>query len=134
MKYINGIIVFAVILSSCAHKEGPYVPAGASPSIEDVHAVVLLDKSLKKTIAVDHVQGYRLQDDRLEVKANIRNRIRSDLQIQVQTIFKDESGFSTGEDSAWMTLFLNDNESKTYSIVSRGRDAQKFTIRIREVR
>lgn len=126
------LIVF--LLGACAHHEGPYVPVTQSPSTEDLYSVVELDPTLVKTVAVDHTNGRKLSDRRLEVAANIRNRTTKDLKIQVQTVFKDEGGYSTQEDSAWGTLFLTANETETYKIVSRERNAAKYTIRIREAR
>ncbi|MFH1740956.1 MAG: DUF1425 domain-containing protein [bacterium] len=132
-KTVLPSLLVVLIVCACS-RPGPYVPAGQSPSVEDIHPVVLLDKSLKKKIAVDHTQGRKLPDNRLEVVANLRNRGKRDVQVQVQTIFKNESGYSTQEDSAWSMVFLSAHETETYQIVSRGRDAARYTVRIREAR
>lgn len=120
--------------SGCATNKGPFVPAGQDPSTEDVYPAVLLDKSLTKKVAVDRVESRILDDGRLEVLANFRNQTRKDIVIQAQTVFKDVNNYSLGEDSAWSALFLSANETETYRMVSRGKDAAKFTIRIREER
>lgn len=133
-KSIIPLFALTVLLGSCAHQEGPYIPVTQSPSVEDLYPVVLLDESLQGFIAVDHTEGQRLSDGRLEIVANLRNRTLQDVRIQVQTVFKDEKGYSTNEDSAWAMVFLNANETETYKIVSRGQDASRYTIRIRRVR
>ncbi len=133
LKPILSITILMILFAACASR-GPYVPKSEAPSIEDTYHAVLLDKSLKKRIAIDHIGCQKTLNDRLEVFANIRNRKKGDIQVQVQTIFKDMNGFSIGEDSAWHTIFLTSNETETYRIVSRSQTAKDYTIRIREVR
>ena len=128
---VTTLFAAILILSAC---RGPYVPVGKAPSVEDTEPVVLLDKSLKKRIAVDRTGLKTLADGRVQVVANLRNRTSSDLEIQVQTVFKDRDGVSTQEDSAWEMRFLAAHETETYELMSRGTNAEKYTIRIREVR
>lgn len=132
-KCSNTILPLVLLLSvvSCSTAPGPYVPTSAAPTVEDVYPAVLLDKSLRKRIAVDRVSDQRLQDNRLKVMANMRNMKGQGITVQVQTIYKDNQGFSIGDDTAWQTLIFSPNESKTYESVSMKSNASGYTIRIR---
>jgi uncharacterized protein YcfL len=126
--WISGILIISFFFSGCA---GPYVPKSDVPTIEDVEEVVLLDKDLRKKVAVDHKSLYKTEDGRIEAKATLRNMKKYRLHVQVQTVFKGTDGFSLAEDSAWQDIILSSYETKTYSCKSLSGKAESFTIRIR---
>ena len=46
---------------------------------------------------------------------------------------KDEQGFSTGDETPWMTLPLVENATETVSFDSMNSKARKYTIRVKQV-
>ena len=134
-KSISTLLVISTIsftfLGCATTKPGPYVPASGATSKEDVYAAVLLDEGLQKWIAVDRIKTEHLEDRRLKVHANIRNMQGQAITVQAQTIYKDNDGFSIGDDTAWQTLIFSPNETKTYESVSMKTSAVRYTIRIR---
>jgi uncharacterized protein YcfL len=121
------------LLASCA-TEGPYVPAGRDESPEVENTTVIMDEEISKMIAVDEQHAERTPQGKLKSLSNVRNRTNKDLNIQVQTVFRDEGGFSIGDDTSWDTLVLTANETRTVSATSTTRKAARFTVRIRMVR
>lgn len=125
------MIVLGIVSGCATTKPGPYLPVSASPTLEDIANVVLLDEGLQDWIAVDRVKAEKLLDGRTKVVANIRNMQSSAITIQSQTVFKDDEGFSIGDDTAWQTIIFSPNESKTYDTTSMKTGANRYTIRIR---
>lgn len=121
------------LLMGCA-TEGPYVPEGRSTSPEVENTTVIMDKEISKMIAVDEQRTERTAQGKLKSLSNIRNRTNQDLNIQVQTVFRDEHGFSIGDDTSWDTLVLTAHETRTISATSTTRKAARFSVRIRMIR
>jgi hypothetical protein len=125
------------VLTGCAG-EGPYRAAANPNSLEVAGApVVVLDTDLQRTLAVDTpVLETRSAAGLLAIQVGLRNR-RSDeqLQIQVQTIFKDKNGIVLnsvpGAEAPWTTLTLSQNELVNYTAQALQPEAVKYTVRIR---
>jgi hypothetical protein len=47
-------------------------------------------------------------------------------------VFKDESGFSTDDETPWQTLILTENSQEDLRFVSINNKARDFTIRVRQ--
>ncbi len=135
-KYLKvKFLALAFLLVFCfACSKGPYVPKSEAPTVEDQNPAVIYDKAIRKVIAVDHIGSVKLPDGRLEVKASIRNRKKYRVHIQAQTAFLGGDGFSLGEDSAWQSIILMPNETKTYSCTSMKTEAVDYKVRIRMAR
>src|SRR5687767_12993382 len=92
----------------CEH-DGAYVPdTEPHAAVENISTVALLDEDLADMIAVEGQQAKYSDDGRLQVVANLRNRSEDRLTVQVQTVFKDENGFSTGDETAWETIVITE--------------------------
>jgi uncharacterized protein YcfL len=128
------VVGAAVALTGCSkYREGPH-PAVSVPEValEERETVVILNDILRKKIAIE-AQGNRWTDTRrLQVFANIRNRTDFVQNIDVQTVFKDEAGFSLRDETAWQRIILEPNETTNYTSTSLDDRARKYTIRIRE--
>jgi len=131
------VMLLAAALAGCHRvpQEGPY-PALSVPkaALEERETVVILDGSVAGKIAVENQAVRRDAQGRLEVLANIRNRTRYDQAIDVQTVFKNETGISTGDETAWKRLSLGANETQTYSAISLDDRPVRYTVRIRQGR
>jgi len=131
-KQVTTLAGLGLILG--CHK-GPYVPVTEpQAAAENYQTVVLLGPKLADLIAVEGQKAEYTEDGRLKVYANIRNRSKKRLTVQVQTVFKDENGFSTGDETAWETMIITDLSQTTYSAVAQNSEARRYTIRVRSLR
>lgn len=123
----------AFILTGC--HGGAYAPQNTMKfDLENQASFVDLDSRVQRSVTCTGMQETRLPDGRLEVKANVRNRESRRLQVQVNCVFKDEQGFSTGDETPFQTLILTENAQETVQFASMNPKAKKYTIRIREAR
>jgi len=130
------IVVAALgFVVGCSTHKGAYVPVTEPDATqENRETVVLLEEDLEDVIAVEGQQAKYGEDGRLQVFANLRNREEERVTIQVQTVFKDENGFSTGDETAWETIILTELSQHTYQSIAQNPKARKYTIRIRTLR
>ena len=75
-----------------------------------------------------------LDDGRLEVVANVKNRESRRIQVQINCVFKNEQGFSTGDETPFQTLILAENSTEAVSFTAMNSLAKKYTIRVRQAR
>ena len=70
-------------------------------------------------------------DGRLEVRANMHNRLGKRIQVQVNCVFKDEQGFSTGDETPFQSLILDEYGQKTVTFTSLNNKAKGYTVQAR---
>ena len=128
------ITISSLFYFGCASNEGPYAPAKRDSSPEIENKTVILDKELSDFIAVDSQNAERTDGGKLKTMSNVRNRTNQDLTVQVQTVFRDLNGFSVGDDTAWETVVLTANETRTIAAISTNKKAESYTVRIRMMR
>ena len=75
-----------------------------------------------------------LGDGRLEVVANVKNRESRRIQVQINCVFKDEQGFSTGDETPFQTLILSENSTEAVRFTAMNGTAKKYTVRVRQAR
>ena len=102
--------------------------------LENQTEFVLMNKRVAKSVTVAGIQERVLADGRLEVTANVLSKDRRRIQVQVSCVFKDQNGFSTGDETSWNTLILTDNAQEAVRFMSMNEKARKYTIRVREAR
>lgn len=127
-------LIACLSLAATGCKTGPYTAKSVQPSPEDTESLVLLDKELVKQISVQVQRAGFTSDGRLTAEANLRNLTKKTLNVQVQTVFKDAQGLSTGDESAWRTMILNPNAMETYQSNAMNMKAERYTIRVRKAR
>ena len=72
-------------------------------------------------------------DGRLEVVANLRNRLNRRIEVQVNCVFKDDKGFPTDE-ASFKTLILDENAQEGVRFISMNNQSRTYTIRVRQAR
>ncbi len=122
----------AVLAAGC--KTGPYAAKSRGPVLENTETLVLLDKPLVKSISVDNQRAGYTADGRMVAEATLRNMTKKMQNVQVQTVFKDETGLSQGDETAWKTVILNPNAMETYQATALNASSKKYTIRVRLAR
>jgi len=125
--------------AGCVTEPGPYAPEDTTRyTLENTDKFVLLDKPTLKSVTCTGLQELRLPDGRLEVVANVKNRESRRIQVQINCVFKNEQGFSTGDETPFQTLILAENSTEAVrftAINTPFKDNKNFyTIRVRQAR
>jgi hypothetical protein len=114
---------------------GVYAPRNvAKYDNESGSKFVTMNFRAQRSVTSTGIQWRTLDDGRLEVAANLRNRLNRQIEVQVQCIFKDVAGFSTGDETPWQTLILTENGQENVRFTSMNDKAKDYTIRVRESR
>lgn len=133
---ILALAAAAALATGCktAH-EGALLPANTQKFDQEGSAnFVLLDSGAQRSVTSPGIQRTTLPDGRLRVLANVRNRENRRIQVQINCVFKDDQGFPTGDQTAWQTLFLDENVTEGVEFVSINDKAKNFTVRVRQAR
>ena len=96
--------------------------------------MVLLDPGVQYSVTYTGIQETTLPDGRLEVVAHLRNRENRRIEVQANCVFKDLNGFSTGDETPFVTVILTENGTEDARFVSMNNLAKKYTIRVRQAR
>jgi SLAP domain-containing protein len=123
----------AFLFTGCA-REGAYAPVNTTRfDIENRERFVLLDKPTQNSVTVSLIQMRPHEDGRLEVAANVRNRLNRRIQVQINCEFKDQFGVAV-DSTPFETLILGENEQRTVRYISMNDRAKDFTMRVRQAR
>jgi uncharacterized protein YcfL len=123
-----------VLLVGCA-TPGPFTPQDTTRyTIENTEKFVLLDKPTQVSVTCTGLQERTLADGRLEVVANVKNREAHRIEVQINAVFKDDQGFSTGDETPFQTLILAENSTEAVRFTAMNTLAKKYTIRVRQAR
>jgi hypothetical protein len=126
---IASLIAMMVIHSGCQSSAG-HTPGSTAPSPPS--KVLYMDPLVTKSVVSTGLHVAELPDGRLEVMANLKNLLNKRIQVEVQCVFKDLQGFSTGDETPWRTLILTENGEETLRFVSLNNLARDYAIRVRE--
>ncbi len=123
------------LLSGCASHQGAYAPADSSRSSQEMTAkFVLMDPGAQRSVTSSGLQETHLEDGRLKVSCVLQNRENRRIQVQVQCVFKDAQGFSTGDETPWENVILTENGMETLNFTSLNNKAATYTVRVRQAR
>lgn len=133
---LGAAALVAVGLTACKHPETGALPPQSTTkfSQETTEKFVLMDRGAQYSVTCSGLQETRLPDGRLRVVANVRNRENRRIQVQINCVFKDEQGFSTGDETPWQTLILTENGQESVAFESMNDKARRYTVRVRQAR
>jgi uncharacterized protein YcfL len=134
---LSALVVFAglALLAGCTTEPGPFTPQDTTKyTVENTEKFVLLDKPTQYSITCTGLQERVLPDGKLEVVANVKNREDRRIQVQINCVFKDEQGFTTGDESPFQTLILAENSTEAVRFTAMNALAKRYTIRVRQAR
>ncbi len=125
-----------LLVAGCStHDKGPYLPEGVkTPAYEGREPVVLLDPGVEYSVTCIRVQEQTLPDGRVEVDAQLRNRENRRIEVQANCVFKDQNGFSTGDETPFVMVILTENATEDVKFTSMNALAKKYTIPVRQAR
>ena len=128
----------ALLVAGCesTHDKGPYLPQPSkTPPYESTEPVVLLDPGVQHSITTTgQPQARVLEDGRLEVVVQLRNRENRRLEVQANCVFKDVNGITTGDETPFEMIILTENGTEQVKFASMNDKAKRFTIRVRQAR
>lgn len=128
-------VLAAGVLAGCATPTGPFPPLDTTKyTLENSERFVLLDQPAQVSVTCTGLQEVILPDGRLEVVANVKNRENRRLEVQVNCVFKDASGSSTGDETPWQTLILSEYVTEAVRFTAMNGQARKYAVRIRQAR
>lgn len=119
----------ALLGSGCSSTKS--APA-ASPGVEVKYQG--MDPGVQYSVEPVGFVEARLPDGRLQVGCQIRNKEKRRIQVQVQCVFKDGQGFSTGDETPWENLILTENATETLRFTSMNNQAASYLVRVRQAR
>lgn len=123
-----------MLLVGCA-TPGPFTPQDTTRyTVENTEKFILLDKPTQVSVTCTGLQERTLADGRLEVVANVKNREARRIEVQINAVFKDDQGFSTGDETPFQTLILAENSTEAVRFTAMNTLAKKYTIRVRQAR
>lgn len=121
--------------AGCLTKPGPFAPLDTTKfTLDNTERLVLLDQRTQYSVTCTGLQERLLADGRLEVVANVKNRERRRVQVQLNCVFKDEQGFSTGDETPYQTVILDENATEAVRFTAMNPLARKYTVRVRQAR
>jgi uncharacterized protein YcfL len=130
--------VAAVFVAGCksTYDNGPYLPQQSkTPAYESTQPVVLLDPGVQYSLTVNgQPQARMLDDGRLEVVTQLRNRENRRIEVQANCVFKDVNGTAIGDETPFQTVILTENSTEQVQFTSMNDKAKKYTIRVRQAR
>jgi uncharacterized protein YcfL len=123
------------LLPGCVTQTGPFPPLDTTKfTLENTDRFVLLDQPTQNSVTCTGLQEIPLADGRLEVVANVKNRENRRIQVQINCVFKDAQGFSTGDETPWQTLILSEFSTEAVRFTAMNPQAKKYTVRVRQAR
>ena len=126
----------ALLAVGCStHDKGPYLPqTPKTPAYEGKEPVVLMDPGVRYSVTCSGIQEQTLPDGRLEVLVHLRNRENRRIEVQANCVFKDQNGFSTGDETPFEMVILTENGTEDVKFTSMNNLAKKYTVRVRQAR
>ena len=125
------LLATGAFASGCATGGARPPVNGAVNNFEMTAKFAAMDSRVQDSVTCPGVEEGRTNDGRLQIAANIRNRENRRLEVQVQCVFKDQSGFAVDE-TPWQPLILNENGIETVRFVAMNNRATDYTVRVRE--
>ncbi len=117
------------------HPGGAYTPRNTTKyAFENTERFVLMNKAAERSVTCTGIQERVLEDGRLEIVANVRNRLKRRIQVQINCVFKDEQGFPTGDETPFSDVILTENAQEGVRFISMNNKAKRYTVRVREAR
>ena len=127
-KILTLFACLAILLSGCG------APTARQSAISNNSKFVALGSLGGRIVQCTALQENTLPDGRLEVRANILNLVNKRVDLQINCIFKDAQGFSTGDETPFQTLILDETAQETITFTSLNTKAKDYTVRVRLAR
>jgi len=128
----NLLLILSAVLTAIF--AGCGTPSAQQSIIANNSKFVALGSLGSQTVQCTALQETTLPDGRLQVRANILNRVNKRVDLQVNCVFKDEQGFSTGDETPFQTLILDETAQESVTFTSLNNKAKNYIVRARIAR
>jgi hypothetical protein len=107
--------------------------AGANDTDSDFNNIEIVDPVLESRLDLERIGSRRGANNLLTVFAGIRNKTARKLEVEIETIYKDQGGnvLNTG---SWIEFTLGPHEEQDYRSSAISEAAVDFIIRVRKAR
>ncbi len=123
------------VTGGCVAEPGPFPALDTTKfTLENTDKFVALDKGVQNSVTCTGLLENWLGDGRMEVVANVKNRENRRIEVQISCVFKDQAGFSTGDETPFQTLILTEHATEAVRFTAMNASAKKYTIRVRQAR
>jgi hypothetical protein len=125
-----------LLAAGCStHDKGPYLPQSVpTPAYEMREPLVLLDPGVQYSVTYSAVQSRTLEDGRLHVSVQLRNRENRRIEVQANCVFKDQNGNPDGDETPFQMVILTENATQDVTFTSMNDRARNYTVRVRQAR
>jgi hypothetical protein len=128
------MLAVAALTTGCQTDTGAYPPKNTQRrDLENRESFVCLDQRAQNSVTCTGLFPKNLEDGRLQVSANVRNRLNRRIQVQINCVFKNELG-AVVEDVPWQDLILAENVQEGVTFTSLNNQSKKYVIRVRTAR
>lgn len=126
------LLFLLALLAGCQSEPAGFLPEeSAKYSLENTEKFALLDRAAQAAVVCTGLQERLNEAGKLEVVANLRNRGRDAIDMQVRCVFKDAAGVAVGDETPWLALNLDGGATEAVHYFAVNPAARKFTIMIR---
>jgi hypothetical protein len=138
LKQIFPVLVAGLGVAALAGCVAP--PRAVAPqdstkfSVENTDRFVPLDAASQTWVSCTGLQERTLADGRLEVVTDVKNRVQAFVRVEVQCVFSDDQGASTGEMTPWRIVNLPVDSTEAVRFVAPNPAMKKYSIRVRAIR
>jgi uncharacterized protein YcfL len=132
---LPALVLGLAMFAGCVSTPGPFAPQDTTKfTLENTDRFVLLDQPTQYSVTCTGLQERILGDGRLEVVANVKNRENRRIEVQINCVFKDDQGFSTGDETPFQTLILAEYATEAVRFTAANTAAKRYTVRVRQAR
>ena len=132
---LPALVLGLAMFAGCVSTPGPFAPQDTTKfTLENTDRFVLLDPPTQYSVTCTGLQERILGDGRLEVVANVKNRENRRIEVQINCVFKDDQGFSTGDETPFQTLILAEYATEAVRFTAANTAAKRYTVRVRQAR
>ena len=122
-------------LAGCATAPGTQATTDSTKfTVENTERFAALDPATEALVSCTGLQERTLGDGRLEVIANVRNRDRGPVKVQIRCAFLDEQGVQVGTGGPWQELALAGDSTEVVRFTAPDAVAKRYAIRVRKAR
>ncbi len=128
-------VLIAAALGGCVAPPRAVAPQDSTKfSVENTDKFVPLDAASQTWVSCTGLQERTAADGRLEVVADVKNRVQAYVVVQIQCVFQDDQGNSTGEFTPWRIVNLPVDSTEAVRFEAPTPAMKRYTIRVRAIR
>ena len=126
------LLLLTILIAGCASVPAKGIkPLKASQLYEETQTFVYLNKGLNKQLMLVDQSVSFTEDGRLVVKAKLFNKLPQDLRVQIQTVFKDQDGYPSGDETNWELIIVPHNAYYYYEVKAMNAKGRNYVSRCR---